>query len=102
MGAFNTVTLKRLIPCVRCGDTGYIDVQFKYGDTQQYHYVLGDCIVWGGNDVGEPEGGNVAVLGTPEYCKVCGLEISEEYVIDIVSGCLADYRLATPEDMLGP
>jgi hypothetical protein len=42
MSAYNTVKVKRLVPCRRCGDAGVIKVQFAYGDTQQYSYSMGD------------------------------------------------------------
>jgi hypothetical protein len=44
MSAYNTVEVKRLVPCRRCGDAGVIKVQFAYGDTQQYSYSMGDEI----------------------------------------------------------
>lgn len=99
MGAFNTVELVRLVPCPRCGDSGLIAVQFAYGDTQQYAYSMGDVIRWGGNDVGEPACGEVKILGTPEYCQVCGLDVEGEYVLVIENGRIARYHSATAEDV---
>jgi len=99
MSAYNTVSVKRLVPCRRCGDAGVIKVQFAYGDTQQYSYAMGDEIKWGGNDVGTPTDGKVLLLGTPEYCRTCGIDIPEEYVLCVDKGRLADYRLATPADI---
>jgi len=93
MSAYNTVEVKRLVPCRRCGDAGVIKVQFAYGDTQQYSYSMGDEIKWGGNDVGTPTDRKVQLLGTPEYCPTCGLNIPEEYVICVDKGRLADCRL---------
>ena len=57
--------------------------QFAYGDTQQYSYSIGDAISWGGNDIGEKGRSEVSVLGTPEYCRVCGLAVEGEYVLII-------------------
>lgn len=99
MSAYNTVSIKRLVPCRRCGDTGEIKVQFAYGDTQQHSYAMGDKISWGGNDVGVPTDGKVLLLGTPEHCPTCGIDIPEEYVLCVENGRLADYRLATPADI---
>lgn len=99
MGAFNTVEVVRLIPCPRCGDTGLINVQFAYGDTQQYRYSMGDQIRWGGNNVGEPGLGEVRILGTPEYCRVCGMGIDTEYVLVVENGKIARYELATAKDI---
>lgn len=99
MAAFNTVSVKRLVPCTRCGDEGSIEVQFAYGDTQQLHYGMGDEIRWGGNDVGDRDAEHVFILGTPEYCRRCGVLVPEEYVLHIKQNRLVDYRLATPEDV---
>jgi hypothetical protein len=60
---------------------------------------MGDKIIWGGNDVGVPSDSIVRLLGTPEYCPNCGIDIPEEYVICIEHERLAGYRLATPEDI---
>lgn len=99
MGAYNTVDVVRLIPCPRCGDTGWIAVQFAYGDTQQYIYSIGDAIRWGGNDIGRRTDTEVDVLGTPEYCGTCGLEIDGEYVLSINRARLVGYRLASRQDV---
>lgn len=89
----------RIIPCPRYGDTGLIDVQFAYGDTQQCRYLIGDQIRWGRNDVGEPGQGEVRILGTPEYCRVCGMGIETEYVLVVENGKIVRYELATAKDI---
>jgi hypothetical protein len=99
MGAFNTVDVERLTPCPRCGDTGSISIQFAYGDVQQHRYSVGDQLMWGGNDVGSISSGTTRILGTPEYCRRCGLPVDGEYVLQIRDGRLADYEIATPEDV---
>ena len=99
MSAYNTVSVKRLVSCRRCGDAGVIKVQFAYGDTQQYSYSMGDEIKWGGNDVGTQTDEKVQLLATPEYCPTCGIDIPEEYVVCVDKGRLAGYRLAIPEDV---
>jgi hypothetical protein len=99
MGAYKTVTVTRLVPCPRCDDMGQIQLQFTYDMTQQLRYALGDEIVWGANDIGVPSAGEVDLLGTPECCATCGLDVAEEYVISAIGGRLASYRLATPEDV---
>ena len=45
MGAFNT--LKAVATCPRCRATVAIQIQFKYGDTWQYEYAIGDSLRWG-------------------------------------------------------
>lgn len=99
MSAFNTVDVIRLEPCPRCGDTGAIAVQFAYGDTQQHSYSIGDTLSWGGNDIGERGRSEVSVLGTPEYCRVCGLAVEGEYVLIISNDRIVGYRKASLEDI---
>jgi hypothetical protein len=48
MGAFNTVTFKWTDPDT--GATRDLVVQFRYGDTWQHEYRLGDVLSWGKND----------------------------------------------------
>ena len=50
MSAFNTVTVEQV--CPRCQNRIQVRVQFKYGDTWQNEYRLGDRLRWGGNDIG--------------------------------------------------
>jgi hypothetical protein len=57
-------------------------IQFKYGDTWQFDYHIGDTLKWGGNDFGSPELKNVKTYGIIESttCPFCGKEnINEEY-----------------------
>lgn len=49
MGAFNTVQTSHT--CPSCDAKVDTDVQFKFGDTFQYEYSVGDTIRWGGNDI---------------------------------------------------
>lgn len=73
MSAFNVVTLDRDEICPNCTNSIRRRVQFKYGDTWQYDYLIGDRIRWGGNDVGK-RAHKVKVLGQPEDCPVCDFE----------------------------
>jgi hypothetical protein len=114
MGLYNAVSLKRLIPCPRCGHDGDIEVQFSYGDTYLLHYKLGDTIRWSGGDtdVGKPDLGAVEILGYPEWCPVCGLDVEgdyaltgdpdqhmAEYVLTVQDGRITGYRQATAADV---
>jgi hypothetical protein len=99
VAAYNTVSVKRLIPCQRCDDASMIRVQFAYGDTWQHHYELGDVIMWGGNDVGAPVEGHLEVLAYPEACPTCGLDTDGEYVLSISDGRLTEARLANAADV---
>ena len=70
MCAFNTVESDQV--CPDRGDTATFRSQFKYGDTWQYEYVIGDGIRWGGNDIGAPGTKRVVVDGVAEPCPLCG------------------------------
>jgi hypothetical protein len=69
MSAFNTVTAKCLCPI--CGETREFFVQFKYGDTWQHQYRIGDILKWGGNDVGVQGVRRVRVEGIGGPCPHC-------------------------------
>lgn len=71
MGTFNTLVAD--IECENCGNTFEGKIQFKFGDTWQYVYKIGDKIKWGGNDIGKPGMRNVKVYGILENdtCPNC-------------------------------
>lgn len=69
MGAFNWVTHSTL--CPDCGGAAEFAVQFKFGDTWQYSYRVGDRLLWGGNDVGAPGLKRVLVEGIAGPCPHC-------------------------------
>jgi hypothetical protein len=64
MGAFNTVLIPWKNPTT--GEAVNIKVQFKYGDTWQYEYGIGDELRWGGNDIGRQDAKRVVVDGSRE------------------------------------
>lgn len=70
MGAFNTVGCH--LACPNCGATATLRIQFKYGDSWQYEYEVGDRIRWDGNDNGAPGAKRVVVDGVTESCPRCG------------------------------
>lgn len=70
MGAFNTVSTKQA--CPSCKKVNEVDVQFKYGDTWQFKYRIGDKLRWGGNDVGAPGAKRVVLDAVMEDCPSCG------------------------------
>lgn len=72
MSAFNTVS--GLASCPNCNNSNQFDVQFKYGDTWQHSYGLGDRIRWGGNDVGIQGIKKVLVEGIGGPCLHCGMD----------------------------
>jgi hypothetical protein len=79
MGAFND--LHTVVRCSYCHELTDRTIQFKYGDTWQHDYQVGDALRWGGNDVGEPGLGRVRVRGVSDPCPTCGQEDQEFYVI---------------------
>lgn len=72
MGAFNVVSVAARCPA--CNQTVPVGVQFKYGDTWQHQYRVGDALKWGGNDVGVPGHRRVVVDGVAEPCAKCSSE----------------------------
>lgn len=70
MSAYNIVIVRQY-----CHDTGKaveVGVQFKYGDTWQHKFRVGDTILWGGNDVGVLGAKRVVIDGIGEPCPACG------------------------------
>jgi hypothetical protein len=72
MSAFNI--LQAEAACPTCGCRGRFEIQFKYGDTWQYEYRIGDRLCWGGNDIGKPGLSEVQVQGVGGPCPNCGAE----------------------------
>lgn len=70
MSAFNI--LKTEITCPKCGKRSLFEVQFKYGNTWQYVYRLGDEIKWGGNEVGKRTEKDLQIEGIGGPCQNCG------------------------------
>lgn len=83
MSAYNTLSAK--IQCSACNNSYYVLLQFKFGDTWQYHYQLGDSLKWGGNDIGKPQISCVNILGVLETdtCPICKL-INKNQEYDII------------------
>lgn len=81
MGAYNILTVG--ITCESCKQHYITNLQFRFGDTWQHQYVIGDNIKWGGNDIGNAGLEHVKVYGLAEtsICPNCGHPNSEEYDI---------------------
>jgi hypothetical protein len=90
MGAFNTVEISERCPC--CKEEVNLEVQFKYGDTYQHHYKVGDVITWGGNDRGKPGRSKVVVYGFA-VCPICDAEL--EYEVWLESDRIVAVKPAT-------
>lgn len=70
MSAYNT--LATTARCPNCGAEVEVEIQFRYGDTWQHVYRVGDVLRWGGNDVGLPSQTRVLVEGIAGPCPNCG------------------------------
>ncbi|GGJ57748.1 HEAT repeat domain-containing protein [Deinococcus roseus] len=78
MGTFNTFILHQ--PCAHCQVEIDQHIQFKYADTWQHTYHLGDTLEWGGNQTGNPAQGLVVLDAATEDCPHCGHD-EEFYVV---------------------
>lgn len=84
MSAFNTLSSK--IQCPNCRKIYEGQIQFKFGDTWQFQYQIGDKIKWGGNDIGKSGISKVKVYGILEssQCPICeNLNVLNEFDINI-------------------
>ena len=68
MGLFNTVAAT--LTCPKCGVSSEVRVQFKYGQTWQYDYKLGERLRWGKPQRGEAGCAEVVVNGV-DICPAC-------------------------------
>jgi|SRR5665213_794747 len=91
MSAYNTVELPNEEQCPNCGAAVRRRVQFKYGDTWQHHYDVGDVIRWGGNDIGAP-GRLVRVLGYVESCPTCKADVDRNVEMTVRDGRIESFR----------
>lgn len=101
MGAFNIV--RGTVSCPNCGRSSGFEIQFKYGDTWQHTYVLGERLRWGGNDIGVPGRRRVIVEGVGGPCANCeagnldfDVMIKDDVLVGIESVC-GERRAAGPE-----
>lgn len=79
MGSFNTLTTETICPV--CNHIVVFDIQFKYGDTWQHHFKLGQKITWGGNDIGIPNKKKVLVEGIGGPCSNCKTEFLDFNIV---------------------
>jgi hypothetical protein len=71
MGAYNVLITD--VQCSNCKNFYEGKIQFKYGDTWQLQYRIGDKIKWGGNDTGVPNVEKIKAYGILETdrCPIC-------------------------------
>ena len=90
MGAFNTLRTAITCPCGRKFD---VAIQFKFGDTFQHDYILGDELKWGGNDVGRRGVSHVVLDGVAVApCSICAREL--EFYIHVEKDRISRVELA--------
>lgn len=84
MGAYNILISE--ISCPDCSGKHMGRIQFKFGNTFQFIYNVGEVVKWGGNDIGSPDLKNIKAYGIIESttCPLCkNNNIIEEYDIFI-------------------
>src|SRR5690349_13085677 len=89
MGSFNVLITE--ITCPSCEKKSHAQIQFKFGNTWQLEYKIGDTITWEGNDIGSPNLGRVKVYGIIEstICAFCHKDtIPEEYDIFVTDNMI--------------
>jgi hypothetical protein len=79
MGAFNVLHVP--MKCPSCATCCQVEIQFRYGDTWQHHFKIGDQVPWGGNDVGNADANHVKVLAHSVSCPNCGFSGGAEIEI---------------------
>lgn len=75
MGTFNSVLW--IGPCSNCDEVVGREVQFRFGETWQHEYSVGEQVAWGRADVGVPKLPCVVVEGFAAACPNCGDELGE-------------------------
>ena len=86
MGSFNVVTFEWTNPLTHERHT--LRVQFKYGDTWQHEYEVGDMLKWDGNDLGVRSATHVVADGCldgPEQSVV-----PTDFEVHVVNGRIAE------------
>lgn len=100
MGYFNTLITE--MSCPNCGEKHEARIQFKFGNTLQLHFNIGDPLQWGGNDIGSPDMKKVKLYGVIEStaCPFCGQDsFPEEYDIFVQDNIIMSISpIVRPED----
>ena len=69
MSAYNVVTAS--VQCPNCAEIAEQRIQFRFGNTWQHEYAIGDKLQWNGNDVGKAGLTKVIASGAGEECPIC-------------------------------
>ena len=83
MGSFNVLTTT--VKCSNCKNIYQGRIQFRYGNTWQIEYRIGDKLEWGGNQIGNPNEKKVKAYGIleSELCPACG-KVNKNNEFDIL------------------
>jgi endogenous inhibitor of DNA gyrase (YacG/DUF329 family) len=96
MSAFNLV--RASARCPQCKRLVEVRAQFKYGNTWQYEYHVGEKLRWGGNDVGEAGHKRVVVDAIAEGpCPNCGYDEEWNLYVDVVYDQIAQVETTSGE-----
>jgi len=96
VSAYNTTSAS--LRCPRCASLAAVKVQFKFGNTWQHEYSLGDRLQWGGNDIGVQGKHHVVVDGiVEESCPNCGYDDEWKVYVHIENDRIARVENATGE-----
>jgi len=87
MSAYNIVYAAAC--CPNCGEFSCFEVQFKYGNTWQKSYQVGDELSWGGNEIGVPELKKVKVEAVGGPCAGCGAD-GIEFDVEITNNIFSN------------
>ena len=91
MGAYNTLVMRS--KCSNCDQETDISIQFKFGSTWNYKYLLNDEIIWGANDKGIKGMKRVVLDGVSEDCNKCNE--TADYLIYIENDIIKSVELNT-------
>jgi hypothetical protein len=83
MGMYSEIRAQ--LQCDYCGSTNEVRVQFKYGNLYDHEYAVGDKIVWGRFQVGDPSERRVVARGIAG-CPKCGQNAYFDILIE--NGCV--------------
>ena len=102
MGSYNILIAQ--VKCSICDSSYEGKIQFRYGNTLQFKYRIGDRLQWGGNQVSTPDEKKVKVYGIVESdpCPVCGKENKDnEFDLLIGNGIIASVSVMKNYDYEG-
>ncbi|MCM2414330.1 hypothetical protein [Streptomyces sp. RKAG290] len=101
MGVYDRLFVAAPSPCPGCGSQADMVIQFHFGDVWLNRFRVGDSIAWSDRSKGAPRQGRFEIPGYPEWCKPCGLENEDLYLVEFDGDVIVGYRKAAEEDLEG-